>query len=126
MDCHTLVAEDEQRPQMMLTIAFDEMFANVDRMNDLSAEELETLKASFTDLNEVEFTEAETAAGTKLLVAKETGNDEDFVSIISLYKGYSIEFVLYPNPKAASQVLTDVQIQTGIEFLSNLDFIPAN
>lgn len=122
----TLVAEDEQRPQMMLTIAFDEMFANVDRMNDLSAGELETLKASFTDLNEVEFTEAETAAGTRLLVAKETGNDEDFVSIISLYKGYSIEFVLYPNPKAASQVLTDAQIQTGIEFLSNLDFIPAN
>jgi len=122
----TLVAQDEQRPQMMLTIAFDEMFAGVERLNDLSAEDLETLKATFTDLNEVEFTEAETTAGTKLLVAKETGNDEDFVSIISLYKGYSIEFVLYPNPKAASQVLTDAQIQTGIEFLSSLEFISAS
>ena len=122
----TLVAEDESRPQMLLTIAFDEMFANKDRMNDLSAEEIETLKASFTDLNEVEFTEAETAAGTKLLIARETGSDEDFVSIISLYKGYSVEFVLYPNPMAAEQKLTDEQIRTGIDFLSNLDFIPAN
>ena len=122
----TLVAEDESRPQMLLTVAFDEMFADKERMNDLSAEEIETLKASFTDMNEVEFAEGETAAGTKLLIARETGSDEDFVSIISLYKGYSVEFVLSPNPKAAEQKLTDEQIQTGIDFLSNLDFIPAN
>jgi len=122
----TLVAEDENRPQMLLTIAFDEMFANTERMNDLSAEEIETLKASFTDMNDVEFSEAETAAGTKLLIAKETGSDEDFVSIISLYKGYSVEFVLSPNPNAVEQKLTDEQIQAGIDFLSNLEFIPAN
>ena len=121
-----LVADDVTRPQMLLTIAFDEMFAGVERMNDLSAEELETLKASFTDMNDVAFTEAETAAGTKLLVARETGSDEDFASILSLYKGYSVEFVLSPNPNAAEQKLTDEQIQAGIDFLSNLEFIPAN
>ncbi len=122
----TLVADDESRPQMLLTIAFDEMFADKGRMNDLSAEEIETLKASFTDMNEVELTEEETTAGTKLLIAKETGSDEDFVSIFSLYKGYSVEFVLSPNPQAMEQKLTKEQIQTGIDFLSNLDFIPAN
>ena len=121
-----LVAEDESRPQMLLTIAFDEMFANVERMNDLSPEEIETLKATYTDMNEVSFSEAETAAGTKLLVARETGSDEDFASILSLYKGYSVEFVLSPNPNAAEQKLTDEQIQAGIDFLSNLEFIPAN
>ena len=121
-----LIAEDESRPQMLLTIAFDEMFADVERMNDLSAEEIEALKATFTDMNEVEFSEAETAAGTKLLIARETGSDEDFVSIISLYRGYSVEFVLSPNPNAAEQKLTDAQIQAGISFLSNLEFIPAN
>ena len=102
-----LVADDVTRPQMLLTIAFDEMFTGVERMNDLSAEELDTLKASFTDMNDVTFTEAETAAGTKLLVARETGSDEDFASILSLYKGYSVEFVLSPNPNAAEQKLTD-------------------
>ena len=122
----TLVAEDGIRPQMLLTIAFDEMFAGVERMNDLSAEEMETLKASYTHMNEVEFSEAETAGGTKLLIARETGSDEDFVSIISLYKGYYVEFVLSPNPIAADQKLTDAQIQAGINFLSALEFIPAS
>ena len=122
----TLVTEGESRPQMLLTVAFDEMFAGVERMNDLSAEEIETLKASFTDMNQVEFSEAETAAGTKLLIARETGSDEDFASIISLYKGYSVEFVLSPNPNAAAQRLTDEQIQAGISFLNTLEFIPAN
>ncbi len=121
----TLVAEDGLRPQMLLTIAFDEMFADTERMNDLNAEEIETLKATFTETNDVEFTEAETAAGTKLLIARETGNAEDFVSILSLYKGYTVEFVLFPNPNAAVQELTDQQIRTGIDFLSGLDFIPA-
>jgi hypothetical protein len=121
-----LVADDQNRPQMLMTVAFDEMFAGVERMNDLSAEEIETLKATFTNMNEVEFSEAETAAGTKLLIARETGSDEDFASIISLYKGYSVEFVLSPNPNAADQNLTDEQIQAGIAFLSALEFIPAN
>ncbi len=119
-----LVAEDASRPQMLLTVAFDEMFAGVARMNDLSDEEIETLKASFTDMNDVAFSEAETASGTKLLIARETGSDEDFVSILSLYRGYSVEFVLSPNPDAADQTLTDAQIQTAISFLSGLDFIP--
>lgn len=122
----TLVAKDAQKPQMMLTVVFNEMFADKERMNDLSDEEIETLKASFTDMNEVEFSESETAAGTKLLIARETGDDEDFVSIFSLYKGYSVEFVLSPNPAAADHALTEEQIRTAVDFLSNLDFIPAN
>ena len=121
-----LEAEDIQRPQMMLTIAWDEMYADVDRMNDLSAEEIETLKKTFVDMNDVTFSEAATAAGTRLLIAKETGSDEDFASIISLYKGYSVEFVLTPSPYAVNQTLNDTQIQKGIDFLSDLNFIPAN
>ena len=48
------------------------------------------------------------------------------ISIFSLYKGYAIEFLLSPNPGAASQSLTDEQLQTAVDFLSNLEFIPAN
>lgn len=111
---------------MILNIAFNEMYANVERMNDLTPEEIDTMKASYTDMNEVTFSEAETGAGTKLLIARETGSDEDFVSIITLYKGYSVEFLLAPNPDAAQPVLTDAQVQTAVDFLTNLEFIPAN
>ena len=121
-----LEAENRQRPQMMLTISYDEMYADTERMNDLSSEEYEALKKTYEDMNEVAFSEAETAAGTKLLIARETGSDEDFVSIISLYKGYLVEFVLSPGADAAGRTLTDDQIQKGIDFLSDLNFIPAN
>ena len=120
-----LTPKDTKKPQMMLNITYDEMFSDVDRLNDLTAEEIEQVKESFKALNEVEFTEMETSHGTKLLVAKETGDDSDFVDIITIYKGYSIEFVLAPNSAADDQTLTDKQIQTCVDFLSDLDFIPA-
>ena len=119
-----LTADDPMRPQMMLTIAFDEMYAGVERMNDLSEEQITALKQSYTDMNAVTFSDMVTAAGTRLLIAREAGSDEDFISIFSLYKGYAIEFLISPNPGNANQTLTDEQLQTAVDFLSNLEFIP--
>ncbi len=121
----SLTADDAQRPQMLLTIAFDERYAGVERLNDLSEAETASLKQSYTDMNAVAFSEMYTTAGTKLLIARETGSDEDFISIFSLYRGYAVEFLLSPNPGAAGQSLTDGQLQTAINFLSDLEFIPA-
>ncbi len=118
-------SEDTQKPILQLTIAFDELFANVERMNDLTEEALKGLEATFTEMNDVDISYRETAYGTKLLIARETGDDTDFVDILSVYKGYSIEFVMTPNTNAADQTLTDAQVQMCIDFLSELDFIPA-
>ena len=121
----SVIPKDADKPRMLLTITYDEMFSDKERLNDLTDEEVETLKASFTDLNDVEFSEMETSHGTKLLVAKETGEDDDFVDFISLYKGYSMEFVLTNEAGTSSQTLTDDQIKMCVDFLSDLDFIPA-
>ena len=122
----SVLPDDQSKARMLLTVAYDEMFADKESLNDLSDEEVETLKASFTDLNDVEFSEMETSHGTKLLVAKETGDDADFVDFISLYKGYSVEFVLTCSVDSADQTLTDEQIQMCVDFLSDLDFVPAD
>lgn len=103
----------------------DELFANVDRMNDLPQDALKGLEESFTEMNDVEISYKETAYGTKLLVAKEVSDDTDFVDILSVYKGYSIEFVMTPNPSTKNQTLTDAQIQMCVDFLSELDFVEA-
>lgn len=120
-----ITSENKEKPILQLSIAFDELFADVDRMNDLPEEALKGLEASFTEMNDVEITYKETAYGTKLLIAREVGDDTDFVDILSVYKGYSIEFVMTPNPEAKSQKLTDAQIQMCIDFLSELDFVEA-
>ena len=120
-----ITSEDTEKPILQLSIAFDELFANVDRMNDLTEEALQGLEATFTEMNDVEISYTETAYGTKLLIAREVGEDTDFVDILSVYKGYSIEFVMSPNPNAKNQTLTDAQIQMCIDFLSELDFVEA-
>ena len=120
-----ITSEDTEKPILQLSIAFDELFANVDRMNDLTEEALRGLEATFTEMNDVEISYTETAYGTKLLIAKEVGDDTDFVDILSVYKGYSVEFVMTPNPSAQNQTLTDAQIQMCVDFLSEVDFVEA-
>ncbi len=118
-------SEDMSKPQLYLSIAYDEMYGDVERMNDLSAERLAALEATYTDMNDVEITYQTTGHGTKLLVAREVGSDTDFVDILSIYKGYMIEFNMTPSPNAANQTLTYTQIGMCIDFLTDLDFVPA-
>ncbi len=121
----SVLSDEMTRPQLYLSIAYDDTYSDVERMNDLSAEDLATLEGSFKDMNDVEISYRETGYGTKLLIARETGSDMDFVDILTIYKGYFIEFNMTPNPKAANQTLTDEQIQMCIDFLTNVDFVAA-
>lgn len=121
----SVLSQDKEKPQLYLSIAYDELYSDVKRMNDLSDEALKPLEASFTQMNDVEISYAETAYGTKLLIAKEVGDDTDFVDILSVYEGYFVEFNMTPNPEAENQQLTDAQIQMCIDFLSEVDFVPA-
>ena len=116
--------KDMIRPQMYLTVAYDESYGSVMRINDMTPEELAILENSFREMNQVEITYRETGYGTKLLVARETGNDTDFVDILAIYQGYFIEFTMSPNENSANKTLTDEQIKTCIDFLTNLDFNP--
>jgi hypothetical protein len=120
-----ITSENTEKPILQLSIAYDELFDNVDRLNDLTDEGHKGLEDTFTEVNDVEITYRDTAYGTKLMIAKEVGDDTDFVDILSVYKGYSIEFVMTPNPNAKNQTLTDAQVQMCIDFLSELDFVPA-
>ncbi len=121
----SILSEDVEKPMLYLTIAYNELYSDVPRMNDLSQEELEILEQSFTDMSEVEISYTETAYGTKLMVAREVGRDTDFVDILTVYRGYDIEFLMSPNPEAKSQQLTDAQVQMCVDFLSELDFVSA-
>lgn len=114
---------DNEKPILQLSIAYNELYSDVERMNDLNDDQIKALEASFTDMNEVSISYGQTAYGTKLLIARETGSDTDFADILTVYKGYSIEFVMTPNPKAANQELNDQQIQMCVDFLSELDFV---
>jgi hypothetical protein len=123
---YTIVSEEEGKPVMMLSIMYDELLANVDRLNDLDDEALAKIAATFQEEDEVEISYTETAHGTKLMVVKEVADNVDYVDFYTIYKGYELEFVL-ANRLGGEEAksLSDEDIQLAIDFLSDLDFVAA-
>ena len=111
----------ENLPLMVLGIAFNDQWAHIDRFNDATEEEIAHIKGTFEEVDEnVTFEDAETALGTKLLIAKEDGGA--LVTIYSIYKGHEIEMLMIPNGSA--EVITDSDIARVIDFLTGIDFVP--
>ena len=121
-----LSSEDETKPVMMLSVAYDETYSDVQRMNDLNEEALALLEKTFTDVDPtVEITYGETGLGTQLLIAKQTQETFQYIDFMSIYKGYFVEFVLMAPEGAEDKALTEDQMRMAIEFLTELDFVPA-
>ncbi len=116
--------EDMTKPMMFLAIEFEEIFSDVKRMNDMTEEQLQDIIDTFAeDGDEILVSYGETSHGTKLMIAREAVDSVDFVSIITVYEGYMIEFDMLSGVEA-EEGLTEEQIQMCIDFLSDLDFIP--
>ena len=120
----SILPEDMTKPELYLDIAYDELYGETERINDMSAEELAVLEGTFTELDDVQISYMETGHGTKLLVAREVGAAEDYVKFLAIYKGYFIEFTMYPNPNTSNKTLTDEQVQMCVDFLTDVDFNP--
>ena len=115
-----ITCEDPAKPTLVLSIMFNEMFAEVEKLNDLDDELIARLESTFTDEYDVDISYTETSHGTKLLVAKELNGE--FADVYTIYMGHEFEFVLVPTKEGGADSLTDEQIQLVIEFLSNLEF----
>lgn len=121
-----VTSEDPNAPVMVVSIAYDEMYADVDRLNDLDEEGLKLLEQTFIDVDpDVEITYGETGYGTLLLVARHESDTLDYITFFSIYKGYCVEFALTPSQTAEDKNLTEEQLKLSIDFLTDLDFLPA-
>ena len=120
-----MISDDPARPQIILSIAFDETYSDVERMNDLDDDAMGVLEKTFTDTDPYcNITYDETAYGTRLMVVRTTSEIYDYLNILSIYKGYFVEFVMTPGKGATEPRLTDEDIANYNVFLSELDFVP--
>ena len=123
----TLVPDEatSEKPMMTISIAQDELLYEVQRLNDLDDEALAKIEETFREEDDVDVSYMETTHGTKLMVVKETRDGVDYVDFYTIYMGYEIELVLTQGEEMIGTPITDEQIATVVQFLSNLDFIPA-
>lgn len=117
-------SEDATKPELMLSIAYDETYSDVDRLNDLDDDALAILEKTFTDTDPyANITYDETAYGTRLLLSRTQTESYDALTVFSIYKGYFVEFTITPSKVAVNEKLTDEEIEQCIHFLSELDFV---
>ena len=119
-----ITAADEHKPQLTLAIAFDELLAEVERLNDLDDAALAEVEKSFREEDEVEITYMFTKHGTKLLVAREIKDGMSYVDFFTIYKGYEVEMVLSHGLASGEEPIKEEEIQMALNFLSDLDFEP--
>lgn len=121
-----VASEDKNKPVLQLSVGFDEAYAAVDRLNDVDDETLVKLEKTFTDVDPmVEISYGDTGLGTRLMIVRLTENGMDYLDFMSIYKGYFVECVMSPSFEAEDKTLTEEQIRMCIDFLTEMDFVPA-
>ena len=113
--------EDEAKPTLMISVAFNELYSDVERINDLDEESLKKIEDSFRDEDDVEINYMETAYGTRLMVVKEVSDGVDYLDFYTIYKGYEVELVLIHANEG--EPITETEIQMAVKFLSDMDFV---
>ena len=114
--------DDPEKPFFDLVISFAEEYAGVERLNDLSPEEMTDLVDDDPTLSDrIEI--METDYGTKVMILRSNNPADDFASFVTVYKGYEVALNLFP-PRDSGEPLTDGQIARAMKFLSDLDFVP--
>ncbi len=106
------------QPIITVSIAYNEDYAGVERFNDVDEATVQEIKDSFLEMDEVVFEDLVTAYGTRLL--KVTQANRSFADIYTIYKGYELEFIL-----SAQGEVQDEDIRMLVDFISDMDFVPA-
>ena len=116
-------SDDPAKPSFMLGIFFREDYADVERLNDLPADEMiPALVGDDTAISE-DINVMETEHGTKVLILRSRDPQDDYACFVTLYKGYEVALNMFPGA-ASGGSLTDGQITLAMQFLSDLDFVP--
>lgn len=122
MTCYSFRAEDPARPYFDLVISFAEDYAQVERLNDLSPEEmLELVDDDPTMSSEINY--METGLGTKVMILRSNNPADDYACFVTIYKGHEVALNMFPG-EGSTEPLTDEQITRAMQFLTDLDFVP--
>ena len=119
----SFVTDDPSKPYFDLVISYLEEYAGVERLNDLTDTEMKELVDDDPTLSS-KIETMETDYGTKVMILRSNNPSDDFACFVTIYKGYEVGLNLFPGYDSG-EPLTDAQIAQAMQFLSDLDFVPA-
>ena len=115
-----LTSADAAKPKILISIVYNDLYADIERMNDIPEEDLALYEALFSIMDDVKIEYKETGYGTKIMMVTETFEDTSFIDFYTIYKGFEVEFVMTPG----SEAISDANIQMMMDFITDLDFVP--
>lgn len=111
---------DGASASMVLSAGASEEYADRS-IQDLSDDELQALMdLAAGDFYNPTLTITETAHGTKLILADENSDYDEYAEIFTVYQGYFIGMLIEPQGDAQ---LTEGDIQTAVDVLSDMEFV---
>lgn len=111
---------DSDAASMILSVGVSEEYSGRS-IGDLSEEEMETLKElAAEDFSNPSIAVTETAHGTKLILADENSEYDEYAEIFTVYQGYFIGMLIQPQNGAP---LTESEIQVAVDVLSGMEFV---
>ncbi len=119
-----ITSSDPAKVSYILTMAFSDEWSGVNTLADATEDDMNAVKASFYEVGEYEdgeitFEEMKTGEGTPVLVAKTV--DGAIAAAYTIYKSHEIEIVMYHEDEKLT--VTDDEIKTVIDFLTNVKFV---
>ena len=122
-----ITSSDANNAMITVSIAYNELYTAEDgtpmRLNDVSEEDLQLIKDSFTDVSDsAEFEDMETGLGTKVLAVRGTIGDSQYFDLYSIYNSYEIEAIVTASTEAEDKALSAEQQQMMLDFYTEMDF----
>ncbi len=112
-----LVPQDAAKAEFGVSVAYSEL-TDERTINEMSREEIDTILAMASlDFVAPAITETQTSAGTKIYLLDETDSGSDYMTAVTLYKGY---FVTVDINKADFSALSEADAAMALEVLGGM------
>lgn len=116
-----ITTPDTNLPKLSLAIAFNDEWADTEKLNDVSEADMQEIKDSFCEeYSNPTFEIRETDAGTQLLTVMSPTLMDAYV--YTIYMGHEIEFHIVPGDD--QYALTGEDINRVVTFLNGMEFVP--
>lgn len=112
---------DSSKPLFLMTVAPDEEYSELERLNDLTEADFEAyVQSLLQDYACPSAKTLETSYGSKVVLINDDNTESDSAALIGIYKGYALAlYIEYPD----GSDVDEEAVNTAVKLFSDMDFV---